>query len=445
MHTVFNGLIDPATIFALAASGSVWGTLQRIWFRLADLFQSWVAKFNVPLLKYYSLLIETKLRQAGQQLLGEHLTWVVLVISLAAGIPALLLVWRVLGSGQRVHKASYRKIDKNSEPLGASLHAATGSYFKSAVDLAFEGILLVGAAAVLSVVAYLLCKLSWYSYLVTPVGQLYPYYFPERARIMNAVLGQDIFLFPMVLTGIALLMGLLAGAVCRLLHITRYGYTSQSLLGRIVLFALPLTAAAAVFTQAAFAIPHWGAAYGATLLPTLLVFPFCFKSTGFLLPELGMVSSLWKHDRTPPPQVLFLLNRNAKGKTLEFDPLQARLTGRRFPADGDAAIQGQFVTRRGHQYLLYRYGHELYFQVDDRELQLGRQMAAQLKPRGRLGCRFELTLGETCLFRLCWSELPLIGAGKAVTAFFEAFAAILKDRATFEQAYTDQWDWEAEE
>jgi len=303
----------------------------------------------------------------------------------------------------------------------------------------------VGAAAVLSIVVYALCKLSWYSYLVTPIGQLYPYYFPERARIMNTLLGQDLFLFPMILTGIALLLGLLAGAVCRLLHITRYGYTSRALLVRIALFALPLTAVAAVFTQAAFAIPHWGAAYGAALLPTLLVFPFCFKSTDFLLPEIGMVSSLWKTDRQAPHQVLFLQNRNAFRHILEFDPLEARLTGRRFPADGDVAIQGQFVGRRGHRYVLYRYGHDLFFQVDDWELRLDRKMAAQLKRKGRFGRRFELSEGETCLFRLRWSELPLIGAGKATTAFFEVFHAFLQDRTAFEAAYTDQWDWEAEE
>ena len=445
MYTVFNGLIDHATLFAVTASGSVGGLLQRVWLRLTDLLQSWIAEFNIPLLKYYSLLIETKLRRAGHQLLGEYLIWVLLVIALAAVIPALLLVWRVLGSGQRVHKASYRQIDKAAEPLGASLRAATGSYIRSAGDLAFEGLMLVTAAAVLSVVFYALCKLSWYSYLVTPIGQLYPYYFPERARIMSAVLGQDLFLFPMVLTGIALFLGLLAGAVCRLLHITRYGYTSRGLVGRILLFGLPLTAAAAVFTQAIFAIPHWGAAYGATLLPTLLVFSFCFKSTGFLLPEIGMVASMWKPDRQAPPQVLFLQNRNAVSQPLEFDPLQARLTGRRFPAAGDIAVQGQFVSRRGHQYILYRYGHDLFFQVDDRELRLDRKMAAQLTHKGRFGRRFELNGGETCLFRLRWSDLPLVGAGKAAAAFFEAFQAFLQDRAAFEAAYTDQWDWEAEE
>ena len=445
MQTMFNGLIDLATLFTATASGSVWGTLQRVWFKLVALLQSWVAGFNIPLLKYCSLLIETKLRQAGHQLLSEHLAWVIVVISLAAGIPALLLAWRVLGSGQRVHKESYRQIDKGAEPLGASLRNATGAYFRSIVDFAFEGVLLVVAAALLSIAVYVLCKFAWYSYLVTPVGRLYPFYFPERAQIINAVLGQDLFLFPVVLTGIALILGLLAGAVCRLLHITRYAYTSRGLLGRIVLLALPLSAVAAVFTQAAFAVPHWSAAYGATLLPTLLVFSFCFKSTGFLLPEIGMVSSLWKNDRQVPPQVLFLQNRNSRGQTLEFDPLQASLTGRRFAADDDIAIQGQFVTRRGHQYILYRYGHDLFFQVDDRELKLSKEMSVLMKPKGRFGRRFELIGGETCLFRLAWSALPRVGSGGAAAAFFESFHATLKDPTAFEKAYTDRWDWEAEE
>jgi len=441
-----NGLTDFTAVFFTPPTMSVFTSLRQIWDRLTALFQGWVANLNIPLLKYYSLLIEAKLRHASHQLLGEHLAWVLIAAALAVGIPALWMLWRLLGSGQRLHRASYRRIDKAAVLPGESLApgAAARSYLRSAGDLAFEGLLTACAAAVLTGAAFIWGKLAWYSYLVTPIGRLYPYYFPERAQIVNAVLGQDIFLFPLIVTGISLVVGLLAGTVCRLLHVTRYGYTSRGLLGRIVLFALPLTAAAAVFTQAAFAIPHWGAAWGATLLPTLIVFPFCFKSTGFLVPEIGAIFSSRSRDRKPPPQVLFLQHRNAPGRILAFDPLQARLTGRQFPAQDEIAVQGQFAARRGHIYILYRYGHDLFFQVDDLELRLNEKMSAQLKTTGRFGLRFELTEGETRLFRLAWSTLIPLGAGKATSVFFDFFQAILQDRAAFEDAYTDQWDFEEE-
>ena len=445
MVTVSNGLMNLAGFLATPAVASVLGPLQEAWTRLIALVQSWITDLNIPLLKYYSYLIETKLRSAAHQLLSAHLTWVFIVVLLAAGAAALWLAWRVLGSGLYVHKDAYRQIEKTAEPFGTVFRAATASYFKAAADLAFEGLLLVSAATVLTVAVYVLCKLAWYSYLVTPVGMFYPYYFPERAQIMNTVMGQDLFLFPMILIGAALALGTLSGAACRLLHITRYLYESRSIGGRIFLFALPLTLVTAVFVQAAFGILHWGAAFGTALLPTVLVFSFCFKATGFLLPEIGMVSSLWKSDRQAPPQVLFLRNHNSAGATLEFDPLQARLTGGRFPADEDAAIQGQVATRNGHRFILYRYGHDLFFQVDDLELRLGREMSVQLTHKGRFAHRFELTGNETCLFRLSWSALPMVGSGQATTAFFEAFQTIMQDRGAFEIAYTDQWDWEAEE
>jgi hypothetical protein len=439
-----NELTDFLTVFFATPAMAAFSSLRQIWDRLMALLQGWVANFNIPLLKYYSLLIEAKLRNASHQLLGEHLTWILLAAALAAGVPALWMLWRLLGSGQRVHRASFRRMNQAAGPPGKSLGTAARSYLRSALDLAFEGLLLVCAATVLTGLGFIWGKFAWYSYLVTPIGRLYPYYFPERAQIVNAVLGQDLFLFPLILTGLALVVGLLAGTVCRLLHVTRYGYKSRGLLGRIVLFALPLAAATAVFTQAAFAIPHWGAAYGATLLPTLLVFSFCFKATGSLVPELGTVFSSRRRDRKPPPQVLFLQHRNAPHHILEFDPLQARLTGRQFPAHDGIAVQGQFVTRRGHAYVLYRYGHDMFFQVDDLELRLSKKMSAKRMATGRFRLFFQLTEGETRLFRLTWSKLIPLGAGHATSLFFESFQSIMQDRAAFEDAYTDQWDFEEE-
>lgn len=436
------GLTDAIALLSTTLAMAVFNPLRQIWGRLSALLQDWVANFNIPLLKYYSLLIEAKLRDASHRLQGEYLTWVLAAAALAVGIPAVWIFWRLLNNGQRIHRAAYRQIDKAAGPPGTTPGTASRSYLRSAMDLAFEGLLLVSFAAVLTVAAFILGKLAWYSYLVTPVGRLYPYYFPERVLIVNAVLGQDLFFFPLTVTGIVLVVGLLTGSACRLLYVTRYGYAGRGILGRIVLFALPLTAAASVFAQAAFVIPHWGAACGATLLPTLLVFPFCFKSTGLLLPEIGAVFPSRKRDRKAPFQVLFLQHRNAPSQILEFDPLQARLTGRQYPAHDGIAVQGQFVTRSGHAYILYRYGYDLFFQVDDLELRLNKKMSAQLTTKKCFGIRFELTEGDTGLFRLCWSMPIPFGTGKATSVFFDAFQAILQDCAAFEDAYTDQWDFE---
>jgi hypothetical protein len=442
MGTQPNGLTDFIAVLSTTLAMTVLTPLRQIWDRLVALLQGWVANFNIPLLKYYSLLMEAKLRDASLRLQGDDLPWVLLTIALAAGIPAVWVVWRLLNDGQRIHRAAYRQIDNAAEPPGASPGIATRSYLGSVVDLVLEGLLLACGAAVLTLAALILGKLAWYSYLVSPIGRLYPYYFPERVQIVNAVLGQDLFLFPLIVTGLVLVVGLLTGSACRLLYISRYGYAGRGILGRIVLFALPLTAAASVFTQAAFAIPHWGAACGATLLPALLVFPFCFKSTGMLLPEIGAVFSWRRRDRKPPPQVLFLQHRNVPSRILEFDPLQARLTGRQYPAHDEIAVQGQFVTRSGHAYCLYRYGYDLFFQVDDLELRLNKKMSARLTTKKRFGLRFELTEGETGLFRLCWSMRIPFGTGKATLVFFDAFKAVLQDCAAFDDAYTDPWDVE---
>jgi uncharacterized membrane protein len=444
MHPPTLGFSRFLAAFLDAGTGSVLGALGPFYLRLAELLRNWAADFNIPWLKYYALWLEAHLRRAGTHFTSEYLVWLLLAAAGVAAIFAVAALWRLLGSGIRIHKASFKKVAAETAVTAASVRAAVRGYVQATVDLLVEGLVVMCAAVVVTVLIYLWAKLAWYSYMNTPVGRLYPIYFPDRAVIMNAVLGQDLFVFPMVLTVFACTAGLFMGAVGRLFHITRYVYTPRGIMGRILVAALPLGAVTATLARAAFALPHWGAAFGAALLPALLVFPFCFKATDRLLPEIGVLfSRRSKGDRTPV-QVVYLQDLVSKKRVLAFDPIKSRLTGRSYPAGDGIATQGMVLTRRGHGMLLYRYGRDLFFQVDDRELQLQPDMQARQVASGRFGRRFELLREESRLFRLTWSDLPLFEPRAATRAFFDAFSGILKDRTAFTEAFVARWDEEDE-
>lgn len=430
LSALISGAVSP--IFTGPVFASLWETIKGLLIRLQDLLSA----INGSALRELSRMLDEALRHPGTRLLNDHLVWCFVGASLFVGTLAFAALWRMLLTGIRFDKVSFRK-RKNSTPgFAISIRGAVSEYFRSVVKTILEGVILMCVAAVLTTVGYLLCKIGWYSYRASPVGQAYAAYFPHRAQLINMVLCRDLFLFPAMLTGISFGAGMAFFACCRLFHITRYVYLPRGPLGKIVLFALPLNVGAAAAVRTLFPIPHWGAAYAAALIPTLLVFAYCSRFTNRLMPELGMFFSVWKRKKDTPQHVVFLQDLNTGKKILEYDPLAEALTGKRFPVDDGIETQGLFLTRSGHEFILYRYGHDLFFQVDDRELLLRTDMSVQWRKKGRFGRCFQLDRDGTRLFRLAWSSLPLFGPQAPAAAFFDAFEGILKNRTAYENAFT---------
>jgi hypothetical protein len=366
--------------------------------------------------------------------LSDPLVWMVVTV-LFAGALALAVVWPMLWTRIRLDPAAFRKKKTVSPGLAVSVRQAVTGYVRTLAETLLQGVVLLCAVVVLAMAGYLFCKMIWYLFLSTPVGQQYVAFFPHRVRLIESVLGQDLLRFPVMITGISFGAGMFFSACCRLLHLTRYAYLPRGPVGRIVLFAIPQNLVAAAAVRTVYTIPHWGAAYAGTLIPTLLVFVYCFRFTNRLLPELGLFFMLWKPKKETPLHVIFLKCMKTEKKTLEFDPLNWTLTGKQFLASDGIRTQGLFLERSGHEFILYRYGHDLFFQVDDRELALQTDLSVLWLKTGRYRRRFELYRGGDRLFRMAWSALPLLGNPAPTAAFFDTFEATLQNRAAYENAF----------
>jgi hypothetical protein len=418
-------------LVSVASNGSLLAAIDEARNSLLAFLRELYATINMPALKKFSRMFQDMLQHRGIQLLNEHLVLIVLIVALIIGAIAATILWRLLWSGIRVEKAAFKIIDKDTSKSASFLRDAITGYCRSLINGLLEGLIVFCCVLVMTTVLFLICKTLWFSYVASPVGRFYPVYFPLRAKLMGMVLGQDIFVFPIMLTVLSFGAGMICAAGCRFFYLTRYVFLARGLMGRILLLALPINIVAAAALRPIFPHPHWGAAYAVTLIPTLLSFLFCFQFTNRFLPEWGMLFRGFRRNDKTPKNIIFLQNLNLGKTVLEFDPISGRRTGKRFPAHDGVQTQGQFLSRRGREFIVYRYGCDLFFQVDHLELPLHPDMSAQCQVRGRFSRRFELYKEDTCLFRIYWSIFPLLGDRGATAQFFDTLEEILRDFETY--------------
>ena len=428
-------LADMSTAFAAAFTKSFFALIDDARSGLLTYLREFYATFGVAAWREFSRMFQDALRHPGTRVLNDHLVWLVLVVSLIVGAIALVVLWRMLWTGIRVDKAAFKVIDKNVPRSVNALRYAIIRYLGALAGSLLEGAILFLCVWVLTTVLFIIPKILWFSYLASPVGRLYPHYFPYRSQLISMVLGQDLVLFPLVLTVIAFGTGIVFSAICRFFHLTRYIFLPRGVLGRVVLLALPLNAATAAAVRIIFPHPHWGAAFVATLIPILLSFSYCFRFTNRFLPELGILFYGFKHKADSPMHIILLRDLKTGNKVVAFDPLAGRLTGRRFPAQDGVQIQGQLLVRRGHELILYRYGRDLFFQVDNLELPLHADMSVNLLEKGRFVRCVELSRDGNRLFRLVWTVFPLFGAQSPTAIFFDTLEGILQHHEAYENAF----------
>ncbi len=386
---------------------------------------------NHPAFIEVSRLLNELHRHMGIRLSNDDLFVVVCGASLFLSI----LLWRMLRTGLRIDRAVFRQKKRGGYAGVGKIKDILAAYLRSVFKTFLEGVVLFCVVAVVMTLLYGLCKIAWYSYLVGPVGQYYKHYFPHRVQLMEMGLGRDIFFFPTLLTGLALVSGIVFAACCRVFYITRYLYIPRGIFGRIVLFGFSSNLLTAVAARWFFSIPHWGVAYVSTLIPTLLVFSHCFRFATRILPEIGLCFTFWKRKKRPPLHVLFLSDTHKQKKVHEFDPLNGLLTGRTFSVNDQLDIRGLYFLKGRHVFIFYRYGHDLFFQVDDWEIPLYSDMTVKLEKKGRYGRRFEFYRDGARLFRLAWSSFPNIASRSPALVFFEAISEFMQSPSAYNQAF----------
>lgn len=402
---------------------------------LSRLMRGFYEKLDLPALSEFSRLFQEALQTPGVQLLQRHLVWIVLGISLMAGSVAVVILWRISWPGFRVDEKTFKTTDQAALKHANAPWRSTANYLHSLVNGILEGIIVVWCVWCVTTFVFVLLKILWFSYLASPIGHFYPVYFPQRAKLVSMVMGQDILIFPLMLTAIAFMVALICAACCRLFYLTRFIYLPRSVFGKIVLVGLPINLAAAFVLRPFFHIPDWGAAYAATLIPTLLSFVFCFRVSRALLPELGMLFSLFRGKSQTPACVIYLRFINTGKSVIEFDPISGRRTGKQYAYQDGVQAQGQLLSRRGHDFILYRYGRDLFFRVDHLELALRPDMSGHSIQKGRFSNVFELVKDEARLFRIRWSTFPSFVARGPTAVFFDFFEEVLRSSEVYENVF----------
>ena len=150
-----------------------------------------------------------------------------------------------------------------------------------------RALLLLFITASVSIGLLYFCKILWYTYISTPVGQQFVTMSARTSQGIFDILRIDFVSLSIKVTIAAFTICMLISAICQVLYIARYLYLPKSFFGKIAIWGLPLAAAVATCIQHIFGFEDWSTAYAVAFVPTLCVFAGCFKFTRELLPEIG--------------------------------------------------------------------------------------------------------------------------------------------------------------
>lgn len=160
-------------------------------------------------------------------------------------------------------------------------------YVAKLLDMVMQAALLILATAMLSILLIYMLKIAWNAFIYSPAGGKFMQADAVTAQNIADLLSREPIPFAILLSLKAFTICLAVSAVCHFFHIARLLYLPRQLLGKVILWGLPLTALVAVYIQSDFGFKQFGLIYFVALVPTLSVFSGCFKFAYQLLPEIG--------------------------------------------------------------------------------------------------------------------------------------------------------------
>ena len=118
----------------------------------------------------------------------------------------------------------------------------------------------------------------WLFYSSTPVGKWFTTVFAGRTNTIVDTLDMISIRFSIEIIMVSFVICLIITAICQLFYITRFLYEPRGLVGRTVLWGLPLTAVVATIVYSIYG-GKWGIAYAIAFIPTMCIFSSCFELT----------------------------------------------------------------------------------------------------------------------------------------------------------------------
>ena len=142
-------------------------------------------------------------------------------------------------------------------------------------------------ALILEIGLLSLGKMLWFLYTSTSVGQYYLEKLPEKAEMFQRVVHADPLTLGWDTTLTVLYIGLLIGCAAQMLHLIRYLYESQGIIGKLVLWFLPSVGLTAWIISQRHPYPEYGLATTLVTVPTLCMLSSCLYLAQTMLPGIG--------------------------------------------------------------------------------------------------------------------------------------------------------------
>lgn len=149
--------------------------------------------------------------------------------------------------------------------------------------------MLLSISAALNMVFFYCTKMFWELYAFTPMGQQFFGMYPAASFAISDFLDLDVMMFSMEIVVSTFVFCLFISILLKLCYVLRYFYLPRQLLGRLILFGVPLAAMLAGQIQEYYGLEYWNIAFAAALFPTLILFSGCFKFSHEQIPEIGNI------------------------------------------------------------------------------------------------------------------------------------------------------------
>lgn len=192
------------------------------------------------------------------------------------------------------HSRILNEAIRNTRPLATlwrkyynltRLEKSTGWAQKVADRLIRCGIVSI-IALVFEVGLLFLFKMFWFLYIATATGQHFIKIMPEQAEMFQCVAHADPLTLGWDITLTVLYAGLLLGCAAQVLHLIRYLYESQHIIGKLVLWFVPFMGLTAWMIGSREPFPEIALASILVALPTLCLLPSCLRLAQATLPEI---------------------------------------------------------------------------------------------------------------------------------------------------------------
>ncbi len=175
------------------------------------------------------------------------------------------------------------------EKLFYARNAPWRQYCRKAVNNLVQAALLLLITTVCFLVLLYLCGMMWHTYQLTYVGQNFAVLYPDQALSISTLLRANLLHLAAGVTLSSFMICIAVSALFRFFHLTRYLYLPRGFFGKILMFGLPLAALVSAQLQDRYGYVSPDISYLISLIPTLALFPYCFRYTLELVPELGWI------------------------------------------------------------------------------------------------------------------------------------------------------------